>query len=64
MTLRIYNLFGQVVTTLFQGEQAAGTHIVTWNGLNSAGARVSSGIYFYKLETKEFVQARKLLLAK
>ena len=35
-----------------------------WNGLNSAGVRVSSGIYFYKLETKDFTQVRKLLLAK
>ncbi|MCG3118631.1 MAG: hypothetical protein ALAOOOJD_00871 [bacterium] len=64
VALRIYNLFGQVVATLVEGEQTAGTHIVTWNGLNSAGARVSSGIYFYKLETKDFMQVRKLLLAK
>ncbi len=64
VTLRIYNLYGQVVATLYDGQQAAGTHTVKWNGLNSQGQRVSSGIYFYKLETKDFVQVRKLLLAK
>jgi hypothetical protein len=64
VTLRIYNVFGQLVSTLYDGEQVAGTHVVKWNGLNSLGQRVSSGIYFYKLETRDFAQVRKLLLTK
>jgi len=64
VTLRIFNLYGQVVATLYDGQQAAGTHTVKWNGLNSQGQRVSSGVYFYKLETSDFIQVRKLVLAK
>jgi hypothetical protein len=48
--LRVYNLRGEIVTTLFAGPQAAGEHVVHWDGRNHLGARVASGIYLYRLE--------------
>ncbi|MCK5406922.1 MAG: T9SS type A sorting domain-containing protein, partial [Candidatus Krumholzibacteria bacterium] len=39
-------------------------HEVKWNGLNDAGSQVSSGVYFYKLVTKNFSQTKKMVLLK
>lgn len=64
VTISIYNISGQLVARLYDGAQIAGSHSVKWNGLNSQGKRVSSGIYFYKLETADFVKTNKMVLAK
>lgn len=63
--LTIYNLVGQKVMTLVQNKtQAAGTHTVEWNGKDSAGRLVSSGVYLYRLEAGDFVKSNKMLLLK
>lgn len=60
--LTIYNLLGQKVRTLVRGPQPAGEHTVEWNGKNDIGNSVASGVYIYRIETGEFVQARKMVL--
>ncbi len=45
----VYNLKGQLVKLLINGQQNAGDHSVIWNGKDDNGNKVSSGIYFYKL---------------
>lgn len=59
VTLKIYNLIGQELETLVNGFQTAGKHEINWqpNGL-------PSGIYFYRLQSGEFSQAKKLILQK
>ena len=47
--LAIYDILGREVITLLNSNQNAGSHSVTWLGLNSQGVDVVSGIYFYKL---------------
>jgi hypothetical protein len=37
---------------------------VEWRGLNNAGRSVASGVYFYKLVTKDYVQTKKMVLLK
>jgi flagellar hook assembly protein FlgD len=65
VSLKIYNVAGQLVKTLMDGQQAAGqVHEATWNGLDDAGQPVSSGVYFYKLTSKGFVKTRKMVLLK
>ena len=59
VSLIIYNLQGQVVTQLVDGEIPAGVHTVTWDASNFA-----SGIYFYRLTAGEFEQTRKMVLLK
>lgn len=59
VSLKVYNLLGEAVATLADGQYAPGTHTVQWNATG-----FSSGVYFYKLETGNFTQTRKLLLAK
>ena len=62
--LDIFNIKGQKVKTLAQGGHKAGVHSVTWNGNNSFGKQVSSGIYFYRLKTNSKTVNRKILLLK
>jgi hypothetical protein len=62
VTLKIYDILGREVQTLIQGTQDAGRHEVRWNGLDSHGRQVPSGIYFYRLATRGFVQSRKMVV--
>jgi len=62
--LDVYNLLGQRVTTLVDGYRSAGKHSVVWNGTDSNGGIVASGVYFYKLATDSFTDTRKMLLLK
>jgi hypothetical protein len=65
VSMRIYNVAGQVVATLLDEVRAAGVYRdVTWSGQNNAGQSVSSGVYFYRLVTKNFVETRKMVLLK
>ena len=55
--ISIYNIRGQKLTTLINKIQAAGTYHLSWNA-----SRYASGVYFYKMETADFSQTRKMLL--
>ncbi len=57
--LEVFNIMGQKVTTLVDGYLDAGEHSVTWDA-----SGVASGIYFYRIETDEFVESRKMVLLK
>ena len=58
-------LLGQKVQTLVaQQLQDAGYYRLTWNGRDSAGRGIASGMYFYRLATPKFVQTRKMTLIK
>jgi hypothetical protein len=62
VSLSIYNLLGQEVVTLVRGSQPMGTHRISWDGCDSQGASVSSGVYIYRLNGAESQLSRKLLL--
>jgi hypothetical protein len=47
VNIKIYDLLGQEVMTLVDANYEAGEYEITWNGRNSDGIRLSSGIYFY-----------------
>jgi hypothetical protein len=65
VTLRVYNIRGQLVATLVDGILTAGvTHKVTWNGENRAGLSVASGVYFYQLTTPGYEKTMKMVLMK
>jgi len=64
VTIRVYDMLGHVVKTLVQGEVEAGTHSVEWDGRNQRGERVSSGVYFYRIEAGSFTKTMKMILAK
>jgi len=62
--LSVFNVLGQKVTTVVSGEYPAGEHSVTWDGTNSNGGSVSSGVYFYRIQADGFSQTRKMMLLK
>jgi len=64
VSLKIYNIFGQLVHTLTDQQMEAGSHQVTWNGVNSQNLPVTSGVYFYRIQTANQVQTRKMILVK
>ena len=62
--LNVYNIKGQLVKTLITGEVNRGEHTVRWNGKDNNNNTVSSGIYFYRLETAEKTITRKMLIVR
>jgi hypothetical protein len=68
--LKIFNLLGQEVATLSDEVRPAGYYIAEWNGMNNAGGKVGSGVYFYRFEAKatsdneSFARLMKMLLLK
>ncbi len=60
--LTVLNVRGQVVCTLVDGVTGAGTHTVTWEGVDASGRQVATGIYLYRLEVGRTVITRKMLL--
>ncbi len=64
VTLTVYNVLGQQVTTLVDKPLAAGSYVADWDGLSSGGAAAASGIYFYRIHTEQFTQTKKMVLLK
>jgi hypothetical protein len=64
IVLEVYNIAGQKIATLANGNYDAGSHGVVWNGITDAGKVVSSGVYFYNLKVNDFSQTRKMVLLK
>jgi len=62
VTIRIFNIIGQEVRTLVDDTKTVGYHSVIWNGLDNFGTPVTSGIYYYRMETNSFVEVKKMLL--
>ena len=64
VTLKIYDLLGNRVTTVCEGEQNPGLYDFSWDGTDSHKNPVPSGIYMIRLEFDTFVQTRKMVLVK
>ena len=60
----MYNILGQKVRTLVNGTHQPGMYHVRWNGTNDFGNPVSSGMYFYRISSEEFISVKKLVLMK
>ncbi len=64
LSLKIYNVRGELVKTLIDETRAAGEGHILWDGTNSQGSEVSSGVYFYEARTGGEVQVSKMALVK
>src|SRR2546426_51568 len=71
VTLKIFNITGQEIASVVDGDQAAGFHAISWNSRNQANEPIGSGVYFYRLVASglnasghTFDQVRKMILLK
>ena len=69
VTIRIYNVFGQLVNALSLGMKEAGYYVTKndaayWDGKNSAGESVASGVYLYTIQAGEFFATRRMVIIK
>ncbi len=67
--LVIFNILGQEVIRLVDGQMSAGNHTIVWNADDVAGNKLTSGIYLYKLTASgvngnEFQDIKKMILMK
>lgn len=61
VSLRVYNVAGQLVKTLVDGPQAADFYQVNWNGDTDRGTRATNGVYFYTIQANEFHATRRMV---
>lgn len=64
LTVKLYTLDGRPVATLFDGEVAAGTHTVTWDGRTAAGNVAASGVYLARVVGPKLQAVDKIVLIK
>ena len=69
VSISIHNISGHLVRTLDLGLQPVGSYMTPstaayWDGKNAVGERVSSGIYFYTLQTADFAATRRMVILK
>ena len=64
VSIKIYDIMGREVTTLINQQATAGYHNVYWNGKNSRGENVASGVYLYRLTAGNFSETKKMNLLK
>jgi len=62
VSIRIYDAAGRLVTTLVDESRTAGRYTTEWNGKSADGTHAASGVYFYRLITKEFKETKKMIL--
>ena len=60
--LQVFNLLGQRVATLVDGEQPAGFHTASWDATDAAGQAVGAGVYLYRLSGDGVQATRSMLL--
>jgi len=60
----IINPCGALVKTLVNDSQKDGNYSIIWNGTDSSGNSVSSGVYFYRMYTGSYSSTRKMILLK
>jgi hypothetical protein len=64
VTLSIFDVSGRMVNTLVNEPYAAGHHKVVWDGLDSQGNLTAGGMYFYRIQTSDFTETKKMVFIK
>ena len=64
VTVTVYSLLGEEVATLHNGVMQPGLQSVKWNGNDSHGAQVASGVYIYRVEAQDRALTGKMMLLK
>jgi hypothetical protein len=60
----VFDITGRLVKTLLDKTLPAGEHLITWDGTDENGSKVSSGVYIYRMYSDNFISTKKMILAK
>ena len=60
----VYDLLGNVVKNLINGDQSSGYKSIQWNATNNQGEPISAGVYLYKIQASDYVDTKKMILLK
>lgn len=61
VTLKVYDILGNEIAMLVNEEKSAGEYEIEFNGHSGGGNNLSSGVYFYQLQTNNFIQTKKMI---
>jgi flagellar hook assembly protein FlgD len=64
VVLTVYNVIGEEVVTLMDGQYAPGVYDISWDGRDASGRMLAGGIYIYRIQTPEFTSVRKMVYLK
>ncbi len=64
LSLTIYDVRGRRVRILMHEEIAPGSYTIHWDGRDNHGEHVPSGVYFYRLDSKDYRSTRRMLLVR
>jgi flagellar hook assembly protein FlgD len=62
VSLKVYNIAGQLVKMLVAGRQEPGYYSVNWGGKDNQGKQVANGVYLYRLSAGAFSDTRKMVM--
>lgn len=62
--LKVFNVLGQKVRTLIDREESAGSYTIIWDGTDTSGKSVASGVYLYRFQAGDHIETKKMLLLK
>ncbi|HUV31750.1 MAG TPA: DUF4397 domain-containing protein [Acidobacteriota bacterium] len=62
--LQVFNILGELIATPFDGQAASGENSVIWDGRDTNGETVASGVYLYRLTADNYTESKKMLLLK
>ena len=64
INITIYDILGNQVKTLINNVQSRGHKSIQWNASNNYGQKVETGVYFYKVQTNDYQQVKKIIFLK
>ena len=64
VVIKVFDIEGKEVISLVDSRQSAGHNSIVWNGTNDFGAPVSTGLYFYRIQSSDFSKTKKMIFLK
>jgi hypothetical protein len=62
ITIKIYDILGREIKSIWEETTPSGSYQVFWDGLDKTGQAVASGVYVYRIESRDFSDTRKMIL--